>query len=108
MAKRRKKPVVVFLGKLPPPWIGPALAARVILSSKLNEDFRLVHLDMSDHRDTHTLGRWDLVNLWLALKQYALLKWLIVKHRPDLVYIPAGQTCAMRALSSSASSLEEK
>jgi glycosyltransferase involved in cell wall biosynthesis len=92
MAERRKKPVVIFLGKLPPPWIGPALAARVLLKSKLNEDFRLVHLDMSDHRDTHTLGRWDLVNLWLALKQYALLKWLILKHRPVLVYIPAGQT----------------
>lgn len=68
------------------------MAAKVILSSSLNDNFRLIHLDLSDHRDTHTLGRWDFTNIWLALKQYCRLVWLILRHRPALVYIPAGQT----------------
>jgi len=92
MDSEGSKPAVLFLGKLPPPYIGPAIAARVILSSRLNDHYRLIHLDMSDHRDTHTLGRWDLTNIFLALKQYFRLVCLILRHKPDLVYIPAGQT----------------
>ena len=49
------KPKVLILGKLPPPYIGPAVAAKIILNSKLKDSFKLIHLDTSDHRDISTL-----------------------------------------------------
>ncbi len=82
---------VLFLGKLPPPWIGPTVACRLILNSALKDQFELIHLDQSDHRDVNTLGKVDLVNLWLPVKHAVQLVWLILRHRPALVYIPNGQ-----------------
>ena len=80
------------MGKLPPPYIGPAVAAQIILNSRLKEEFQLIHLDLSDHRDVNTLSKIDFVNIYLAFKQYTQLVVLILKHKPDMVYIPAGQT----------------
>ena len=88
MAKQK----VLFLGKLPPPYIGPAVACEIILNSKLKEKYQLIHLDTSDHRDINTLNRIDFMNVFLALKQYAQMIRLLIRHRPNLVYIPAGQT----------------
>ena len=44
-----KKYTVVFLGKLPPPYIGPSVACEIILNSKLKDEFNLIHLDLSIH-----------------------------------------------------------
>jgi glycosyltransferase involved in cell wall biosynthesis len=86
------KKEIIFLGKLPPPYIGPAVATQIILKSKLKEEFELIHLDLSDHRDIDTLGNFDFTNFYLAFKQYFNLIRLILKHKPYLVYIPVGQT----------------
>jgi glycosyltransferase involved in cell wall biosynthesis len=86
------RPKVIFLGKLPPPYIGPAVAARIILNSHLKDEFELIHLDTSDHRDINTLAKLDFVNFYLAFKQYFNLIRLLIRHKPVLVYIPVGQT----------------
>ena len=85
------KPRIVLLGKLPPPYIGPAVATRIILNSKLTESFELFHLDTSDHRDINTLGKIDFQNIYLAFKQYFRLTWLLAVKKPDLVYLPNKQ-----------------
>lgn len=87
-----KKYKVLFLGKLPPPYIGPAVACKILLNSKLKNEFRLIHLDLSDHRHINTLAKFDFINIWLAVKQYVLMVWLIIRHRPHIVYVPAGHT----------------
>jgi len=87
-----KKYTVVFLGKLPPPYIGPATACEIIINSKIKDDYRLIHLDLSDHRDINTLAKVDFMNNYLAIKQYVMLVWYIIRYWPDLVYVPAGQT----------------
>lgn len=86
------KPRVLFLGAVPPPYMGPTLATEVILNSRLRERFDLIHLDTSDHREIDTLGAIDFLNIYLALKGYCLLAWKILRHRPALVYIPISQT----------------
>lgn len=88
----KNKPVVIFLGKLPPPYIGPAVATQIVLGSDLKEDLELVFLNLSDQRDVQTLGKWDMTNIFLALKHYLQLFYLILRYRPGAVYIPAGQT----------------
>lgn len=80
------------MGKLPPPYIGPAVATQIILNSNLKDKFELIHLDISDHRDINTLGKWDFTNFYLVFKQYFNLIRLLIKHKPGLVYIPVGQT----------------
>lgn len=89
---RDARPVVVFLAKLPPPFIGPAVATRIVLQSGITRDFRLIHLDLSDHRDIRTLAKWDFTNVFLALKHYLTLLLYLLRYRPALVYIPAGQS----------------
>ena len=86
------KPRVLFLGAVPPPYMGPTLATEVILNSSLRERFELIHLDTSDHREIDTLGAIDLLNIYLALKFYCVLVWRILRYRPALVYIPISQT----------------
>ncbi len=83
---------VIFLGKLPPPYIGPAVATKTILNSRLKDEFELIHLDLSDHRNIDTLGNFDFTNFYLAFKQYFNLIRLLIKHKAALVYIPVGQT----------------
>lgn len=80
------------MGSLPPPLIGPTIATRIILNSKINEKFNLIHLDTSDHRNINTLGVVDLKNIYLAFKHYCVLCWLIINKWPDMVYIPVSQT----------------
>ncbi len=83
---------IIFLGPLPPPYMGPSLATEVLLNSKLKDEFDLIHLDTSDHRDLKTLGAIDFWNLYLPLKFYLNLIKLIFTKKPDLVYIPISQT----------------
>ena len=82
------KPKVIFLGPVPPPYMGPTLATSVILDSKLRKKMDLIHLDTSDHRALEKLGVIDLRNIYLALKFSFILMFLIVARKPDLVYIP--------------------
>ena len=91
---RHKKinPQIIFLGPVPPPYMGPSVATQVILNSKLKDEFELIHLDTSDHRDLNTLGAIDFRNIFLALKHYAILLWLIITRWPAMVYIPVSQT----------------
>ena len=83
---------IIFLGPLPPPYMGPSVATGIILRSALKNKFRLVHLDTSDHRDLSTLGAVDFGNIYLAIKHYCQLLWLILRHWPRIVYIPISQT----------------
>ncbi len=87
----RKLRVVLF-GKLPPPYIGPAVATQRILASDLVNRYQIVHMDTSDHRGIHTLAKIDLGNILIALKQYLVFLGLCFKHRPDLCYILNAQT----------------
>ncbi len=52
----------------------------------------MIHLDTSDHRDINTFGAIDFQNIYLALKHYFLLGWLIIIRLPEMVYIPISQT----------------
>ncbi len=85
------KKKIIFLGPLPPPYMGPSLATEVLLNSKLKDEFDLIHLDTSDHRGLETLGAIDFWNIYLPLKFYLSLIKLIITKKPDLVYIPISQ-----------------
>jgi len=87
-----KKKKVLFLSPLPPPYMGPTVATEIILNSGLRNEFTLIHLDTSDHRELEHLNKIDLRNILLAIKHGVVLFWLIITRVPDLVYIPISQT----------------
>jgi len=87
-----KKKRVIFLGPVPPPYMGPTISTELILKSSLKNEFDLIHLDTSDHRDLNKLNKADIWNFLLAFKHYYLLILSIIKCDPELVYIPICQT----------------
>ena len=72
--------------------MGPTVATDIILKSQLSKYYDLIHLDTSDHRELSTLSAIDFTNVYLAIKHYGMLLWLIVNHWPRIVYIPISQT----------------
>lgn len=83
---------IIFIGPIPPPYMGPTVATEIILNSNLNNEFDLIHLDTSDHRDLNRLGVIDIQNILLGIKNYVILFWLIIRHWPAMVWIPISQT----------------
>ncbi|MHC4576181.1 MAG: glycosyltransferase family 4 protein [Planctomycetota bacterium] len=83
---------VAFLAPTPPPVMGPSVATEIVLGEPPPRDLELLHIDTADRRSLRTLGRLDLKNVWVALRTYARLFWMLATKRPRLVYIPLSQT----------------
>lgn len=88
-ADRRARVLVV--GPVPPPYHGGAVATRYILDSQLAREFRLVHVDTSDRRGLENIGRLDVGNIALALLHFGRFMHLLVRRKPQLVYVPVAQ-----------------
>jgi len=76
-----------LIGSVPPPYHGSNIYFQTILNSKLNNEFFLIHLDTSDHRDLGNLGKFEFTNIYIALKNILKLLKLLVANSPNLVYI---------------------
>ncbi|MEP7263918.1 MAG: glycosyltransferase family 4 protein [Bacteroidota bacterium] len=87
-----KKKVILLLGKLPPPYMGPSIATQIILKSSLNNSFNLVHLDTKAYDDLNELGKWSFKKLKRNIGIYFRMRKLIKKNQPAIVWIPISQT----------------
>src|SRR5215216_6609 len=86
------KPKVLILGKLPPPYMGPAIATEILLNSGLKDQFELLHVNTKANDSLATLGKWNVSKLFRNAGIYFRMLGAIVKHRPQLVLIPISQT----------------
>jgi glycosyltransferase involved in cell wall biosynthesis len=83
---------VAVIGPLAPPVHGHVVTTERILASRsLNSEFRIVHVDISDHRGFENLGRLDLRNVVLAVRHAWSLVVVLVRERPAIVYVPLAQ-----------------
>lgn len=87
-----RKPSVIILGKLPPPYMGPAIATQIIMQSTLNQEFDLHLLNTKANDSINTLGKWNFKKIIKNISIYFSLIKLIRQHKPDLVLIPISQT----------------
>ena len=88
----QKKPKVLIIGALPPPAIGPYLAMqRFVNSPALQDACEVIFLDTSDRRGPQSMGKFDLVNLWLGIVQGLSCCWRLLTRRPDVVYLGISQ-----------------
>jgi glycosyltransferase involved in cell wall biosynthesis len=88
MGKRK----VIIVGKLPPPFIGPAVATNIILNSKLKNEFDLLHLNTTVNKTVEEFGKGKLSKVGKNISIYKKLVRLLRKEKPDLILIPISQT----------------
>lgn len=86
------KPKVILLGKLPPPYMGPAIATGILLNSDLKNRFGMLFLNTKANDSINTLGKWNVGKVFKNISIYARLLRMVIKHKPDLVLIPISQT----------------
>ena len=80
------------MGQLPPPYMGPSLATEILLSSSLKEKFLLYHLNTNVHQSISTIGAWSLDKICRNIEIYRIFANIILRFRPDLIFIPISQT----------------
>ncbi len=83
---------ILILGKIPPPYMGPAIATEILLNSGLKERYNLLHLDTRAHQDINELGKFSIKKIFRNITIYFSLYSLIKKESPHLVLIPISQT----------------
>ncbi|KPL19294.1 MAG: hypothetical protein AMJ92_03910 [candidate division Zixibacteria bacterium SM23_81] len=86
----KRKPKIMIIGSIPPPYHGCTIAIQNLLNSRIKEEFDLLHLDTSDHRDFKNLGKFDLINISLALKNLLQLAFTCIFKKPDAIYVLPG------------------
>jgi len=87
-----KKPKLIIIGCLPPPFIGPYIATKnLIKANDFNSVFDIIFLDTSDNRNTENIGQFDLWNLYLALVHIFKFINLVLIHNPKIVYLNISQ-----------------
>lgn len=89
-----ERPPVLILGKLPPPYIGPAVATRIILESALNDDFALHHFDTRINEDVSKMGLLRPGKLKRVASMYVSFRKALKRIEPAVVLIPIAQTTA--------------
>jgi glycosyltransferase involved in cell wall biosynthesis len=88
------KPRLIVLGPLPPPVHGVAVSTSLVLENKeLHRRFQMEHIDTSDHRSHHNIGKWDIQNIVLGLRNTVQLARRLRGER-GLVYLPLSQGSA--------------
>ncbi len=89
-----KNRTIVLIGAVPPPYHGTNISNKRILNSRIKNIYKLYHIDTSDHRNLNNLGRLDFINLFLGLKNFFKLFYLVLRKKPDLVYLVVAQNLA--------------
>ncbi|MCX6274291.1 MAG: glycosyltransferase family 4 protein [Bacteroidetes bacterium] len=87
MAKKK----VLILGKLPPPYMGPAIATEILLKSSLRESFELIHLNTKVNEKLSGIGRWSLKKIFRSYSLYWQMIRIVATRKPDLILIPFSQ-----------------
>jgi glycosyltransferase involved in cell wall biosynthesis len=87
-----KTRTLLILGKLPPPFLGPALATEILIRSKLKNRFNIVHINTNVHETLLTIGVINIKKIFKNLNIYIELIKSILKHKPDIALIPISQS----------------
>lgn len=83
---------MAILGKVPPPYMGPAIATKIILESELSQVYDLIHVNTAADKSLDAIGKVSSSKLFTYVSVYASLLQKIITNRPDLVLIPISQT----------------
>lgn len=84
---------VLFIGPYPPPFAGPEMGMKLFLeSSCLRQAFDIAFLCTNVRKTNVDKGRLDLRMLTAFFRFFSKLLWMLLRHRPKLVYYPVTAT----------------
>ena len=86
------KSKVIIVGKLPPPYVCPAVATKILLNSELNSKFDLLHLNNTVNKTVEEFGKGKFNKVGKNITIYRKLFSLLKKKKPELILIPISQT----------------
>lgn len=87
-------PKILIIGPTPPPYHGVAVSTKLILQSPALQRFHLLHLDTADRRSIENIGKFDMGNIFIGLWHALTFLGIVIRHRPNLVYLPISQGTA--------------
>ena len=83
---------ILVLGKLPPPYFGPAVATKTILDSSLKYRYQLLHVDTRINSTIATMGAFKSSKIRNLFRVYSNFYKILKKEKPDLMLLPNAQT----------------
>jgi glycosyltransferase involved in cell wall biosynthesis len=86
------KKKLLITGKLPPPYMGPSVAFKILINSKLKDIYDLIPYNVQVNQTLDTLGKWSFGKVLSNIRLYTRFYTIIKKERPDLVLIPISQS----------------
>ena len=87
-----KKLKILIIGSLPPPFIGPYIATKNLIESRIiREKLEASFFDISDVRNSQNIGKFDLWNVYLAFVHITKFLFLIISLKPNVVYFNISQ-----------------
>ncbi len=83
---------ILILGKLPPPFYGPAVATQIILASSLKDHFSVFHSNTSLNKKIKGIGKFEfLKSIKVAFLYFQFIQ-RILKIKPSLILVPISQS----------------
>lgn len=86
------KPRILILGKLPPPYYGPAIATEIILKSDLKNEYELFHINTKLNDSIGKIGKFELLKFYKSVTIYFNFIRIVLVSKPDVVLIPISQS----------------
>ncbi len=84
--------LVLIMGKLPPPYIGPAIATKVLLNSEVWEGYSIIHLDTGSSGSLDDIGSSNIKKIRRLILSYVRLCRILFEKNLDLVLAPVSQS----------------
>ncbi|MEO8087595.1 MAG: glycosyltransferase family 4 protein [Bacteroidota bacterium] len=85
------KKKVLILGKLPPPYMGPAIATEILLRSSLRNVFEIIHLNTKVNESLDNIGKFSFGKIFRSYAIYWRMIKIMKSQKPDLVLVPFSQ-----------------
>ena len=73
---------------------GVTVMTAALLDALVDSGWQVVHADTSDHRSIDNIGKFDLENVMLALRHASRFTGMLLRTRPEVVYLPLSQGVA--------------
>jgi glycosyltransferase involved in cell wall biosynthesis len=82
---------ILAAGPTPPPLNGMSVATQFLLRSRAAREYGIRLVDISDRRGLGNVGRFDVGNVWLALRHGLAFMAALFGSWPSVVYVPVAQ-----------------
>ncbi len=83
---------ILLIGKLPPPYYGPAIATQIILNSTIKNNFKLSFFDTKLNKSVEGLGKFGWKKIFTTLNKYILYSNTVKSEKPEVILIPISQS----------------